>query len=260
MEFSGKTALITGAAGAIGKGVAADLARRGARIFVTDLDPDAVTEAVRELTEDGAVCEGLAANVVEESQVQAVVESAARFFRDSIDILINVAGVVGQGKVEELTVEEWDRVMAVNCKGSFLFVKYVVPYMKKNQYGKIVNFSSKSGKTGSALMSHYCAAKGAIISFTQALAYELASSNINVNCVCPGITEATGVWSNVSSGYVREMDMPMDQIVKKFTSKVPLGRLAKIEDVVAVTNFLASSGADYMTGQAINITGGREMH
>jgi NAD(P)-dependent dehydrogenase (short-subunit alcohol dehydrogenase family) len=78
--------------------------------------------------------------------------------------------------------------------------------------------------------------------------------------VCPGITESTGVWSNVSSGYIDNLKMPMDEIVKKFTAKVPLGRLAKIEDVTAVTTFLCSKGADYMTGQAINITGGREMH
>ena len=101
---------------------------------------------------------------------------------------------------------------------------------------------------------------GAIIAFTQALAYELAGDNINVNCLCPGITEATGVWSNVSSGYVKNMDLSMEEVVKTFSAKVPLKRLAKVSDIVAVTLFLASSGADYMTGQAINVTGGREMH
>ena len=90
--------------------------------------------------------------------------------------------------------------------------------------------------------------------------FELAASSINVNCICPGITQNTGVWDNVSSGYVENLQMPMEQIVEKFTAKVPLGRLAQVEDVVAVTCFLASEGADYMTGQAINVTGGREMH
>jgi NAD(P)-dependent dehydrogenase (short-subunit alcohol dehydrogenase family) len=108
-------------------------------------------------------------------------------------------------------------------------------------------------------MSHYSAAKAAIIGLTQALAFELAPA-IRVNCVCPGITENTGVWNNVSKDYVETMKLPMSDIVKKFTSKVPLGRLAHVEDVVAVTTFLASDGAAYMTGQAINITGGREMH
>ena len=109
-------------------------------------------------------------------------------------------------------------------------------------------------------MSHYCAAKGAIISFTQALAYELADYNINVNCVCPGITDNSGVWANVSAGYTVNLNMPKEEVVKKFTSKIPLKRLATVDDVASVTAFLASSGADYMTGQAINITGGREMH
>jgi NAD(P)-dependent dehydrogenase (short-subunit alcohol dehydrogenase family) len=109
-------------------------------------------------------------------------------------------------------------------------------------------------------MSHYSAAKAAIIGFTQALAYELADSGITVNCLCPGITEDTGVWDNVSAGYIRNLGKSREEVVKQFTAKVPLKRLAKIDDLVAVTLFLAGSGADYMTGQAINVTGGREMH
>ena len=94
----------------------------------------------------------------------------------------------------------------------------------------------------------------------KALAFELAADKINVNCVCPGITMATGVWSSVSAGYVKNLNMPEEEVIKKFTGKIPAGRLAEIKDVVAVTLFLSSEGADYMTGQAINITGGREMH
>jgi NAD(P)-dependent dehydrogenase (short-subunit alcohol dehydrogenase family) len=132
--------------------------------------------------------------------------------------------------------------------------------MKARKYGKIINFSSKSGKTGSAIMSAYSAAKAAIIGFTQALAYELAGDGITVNCLCPGITEDTGVWNQVSAGYMKNLKMSREEIVKQFTSKVPLKRLAKVADIVAVALFLASEGADYMTGQAINVTGGREMH
>jgi len=256
MDFNNKTALVTGAAGAIGKAVAADLAAGGAKVFITDIDQDAVDKAVKEIGQD---CIGLAADVTKSDQVKKVVAAASDAFGGRIDILVNVAGIVGQGKVEDITEEDWDKMFDVNCKGTFLFTKYVVPMMKANDYGKIVNFSSKSGKTGSAIMSHYCGAKAAIIGFTQALAYELAP-NINVNCVCPGITESTGVWDNVSSGYVKNLNLPEEEVIKKFTAKVPLARLAKIEDVSAVTTFLCSKGADYMTGQAINITGGREMH
>jgi len=260
MEFEGKTVLVTGAAGAIGKGIAADFCRRGAKAFITDIDQAAVDTVAAEISPDGATCKGLAADVTDESQVKTVVRAATDAFDGKIDVLANVAGIVAQGKVEELTVEDWDRMFAVNCKGSFLFIKYVVPLMKANGYGKIVNFSSKSGKTGSALMSHYSAAKAAIIGLTQALAYELADYGITVNCLCPGITDSTGVWKNVSAGYIENLEMPREEVVKKFTAKIPLKRLACIDDVVAVTVFLSSKGSDYMTGQAINVTGGREMH
>jgi len=260
VEFDGKTALITGAAGAIGKGIAAGFVGRGARTFITDLKQDAVDAAAKEVSAAGGFCQGLAADVTNEEQVDCVVAAAAKAFNGQIDILVNVAGIVGQGKVEDLSVEEWDRMFAVNCRGAFLFIKHVVPLMKARKSGKIINFSSKSGKTGSALMSHYSAAKAAIMGLTQALAYELADSGITVNCLCPGIVLDTGVWSHVSAGYVKNLGLPKEEIIKKFTSKVPLGRLAQIEDVVAVTLFLASKGADYMTGQAINVTGGREMH
>ena len=260
MAFEDKTVLVTGAAGAIGKGIAADFCRNGAKVFITDLREEALDAAASEITAAGGTCRAVAADGVDEEQVVAVVSTAKEAFGARVDILVNVAGIVAQGKVEDLTVEEWDRVFAVNCRGTFLFIKHVVPLMKAGGYGRIVNFSSKSGKTGSALMAHYSAAKAAIIGLTQALAYELAADGITVNCLCPGITENTGVWDNVSAGYIKNLGMGRDEVVKKFTAKVPLGRLASISDVVAVTRFLASDDAAYMTGQAVNVTGGREMH
>jgi NAD(P)-dependent dehydrogenase (short-subunit alcohol dehydrogenase family) len=258
VEFDGKVALVTGAAGSIGKGIAARLIEEGAGVFITDLDESRLDAVAVEL---GKRCRGLAADVTDAGQVERVVQAALEAFGGRIDVLISAAGTVGiGGPVETMTPENWDRVFAVNCKGTFLFVKAVVPGMKRHGGGSIVNFSSKSGKTGSALLSAYSAAKAAIIGFTQALAYELAGDRVRVNCVCPGITEATGVWSQVSADYVRSMDLPIDEVVKRFTAKVPLGRLARVEDVVNVACFLASDRADYMTGQAINITGGREMH
>lgn len=131
--------------------------------------------------------------------------------------------------------------------------------MKKNHGGKIINFASKSGKTGLPSWRPIARRSGVRIVLTQALAFEVAKDNINVNAVCPGITDATGVWSSVSRGYVENMKMERDAIVKKFTEKVPLGRLTDIQDVVEFVFFLTAS-ADYCTGQAFNITGGREMH
>ena len=260
LDFKGKTALVTGAAGAIGKGVAQGLAQCGARVFVTDLKQAQVDAAVAELAPAGYDAAGRAADVTDEAQVKAVVDSASERFGQQLDILVNVAGVAGQKPIEEITEKEWDFVFAVNCKGTFFFIKHATPLMKARKSGKIVNFASKSGKTGSALCSHYSAAKGAIITLTQSLAFEFAKDGIHVNCVCPGITDHTGVWNFMSANYIDNLKQERAQVVKQFTAKVPLGRLASIEDVVDVTVFLCSSGADYMTGQAVNITGGREMH
>ncbi len=258
MEFEDKVALVTGAAGSIGRGLAQRFCELGAKVFITDLDQAKLDEICGEL---GGGCKGLAADVTDHEQVKKVVKAAAEAFGGGIGVLVNVAGTVGEGgKVEQITEDNWDMVFAVNVKGTFLFIKEVVGIMKACGGGSIVNFSSKSGKTGSALMSPYSAAKAAIIGLTQALAFELAGDGIRVNCVCPGITEATGVWDKVSSDYIKSMNLSMDQIVEKFTAKVPLGRLAHVEDVVNLTCFLASGRADYMTGQAINVTGGREMH
>lgn len=258
VEFENQVALVTGAAGSIGKGIAGRLVDEGAKVFITDLKQESLDAICAEL---GEACRGLAADVTNHGQVKKVVEAATAAFGGRIDVLVNVAGTVGDGgKIENIEEGNWDFVFDVNCKGTFLFIKEVVPIMKRNGGGSIVNFSSKSGKTGSALMAPYSAAKAAIIGLTQALAFELAGDRIRVNCVCPGITEATGVWSNVSSDYVKTMNLPIEEVVKKFTAKVPLGRLARIDDVVNMTCYLASARADYMTGQAINITGGREMH
>ena len=258
MEFSNQTALVTGASGSIGKEIARRIIEEGGRVFITDLDQAKLDAVAAEL---GANCKALAADCTKADQVAAAVQKCQQVFGQNVDVLVNVAGITGQGgKIEDIAVETWDLVFAVNCRGTFLFIKEVMPIMKAQGRGAIVNFSSKSGKTGSALMSAYSSAKGAIIALTQALAFEVAKHNIRVNCVCPGVTDGTAMWDGVSADYVNNMKMPREEIIKVFTAKIPLARLAAIKDVVEVVCFLASERASYMTGQAINITGGREMH
>lgn len=252
-----KIVMITGAAGSIGEAISKEYVKEGAKVFITDMDKDKLSKIKNDI---GANCAFKEANITKKDEVKAVFDACKSAYGERVDILVNVAGIIGNKAIEDITEEEWDKQFAVNCKGTFFFVQMAVPMMKKNKFGKIINFSSKSGKTGSALMSHYCAAKGAIISFTQALAYELAGDGINVNCICPGIVDNSGVWSNVSAGYMENLKISKEELTKNMVSKIPLKRLAKIEDIVAVTLFLSSKGSDYMTGQAVNVTGGREMH
>jgi len=173
--------------------------------------------------------------------------------------LANVAGAVDQQPFEEITPERLDRMHRINVNGSVWCAQAAIRTMRKQHDGRIINFSSKSGKTGSAIMAAYSGAKGAIISITHAMAFEFAKDNIKVNCLCPGIVENSGVWGEVSKGYVQNLKMEEAAVVKQFTAKVPLGRLCRIEDVTAFVKFLTVDG-DYCTGQAFNVTGGREMH
>ena len=173
--------------------------------------------------------------------------------------LANIAGAVDQQDIHTMTPDRIDRMMQINFNGSVYCIQGALATMKDLGDGRIINFSSKSGKTGSALMGAYSGAKGAIISLTHALAFELADANIKVNCLCPGIVDDTGVWSSVSRGYVENMKMERDQIVEKFTAKIPLKRLCAIDDIVAWCGFLTRHG-DYKTGQAFNVSGGREVH
>lgn len=255
--IQGKVCVVTGAAKSIGFAIAQKYAEQGAKVVLIDIDP-LVLESAKSLSDKGYAAKGYILNITDRDAV-------LKCFADIVDTmgdiyaLVNNAGVVDTRPFEENDEAILDKMFKVNVYGTTYCIQGALPSMKKNHGGKIINFASKSGKTGSALMAPYSAAKGAVIVLTQALAFEVAKDNINVNAVCPGITDATGVWSSVSKGYVENMKMERDAIVKKFTEKVPLGRLTDIQDVVDFVFFLTAS-ADYCTGQAFNITGGREMH
>ena len=256
-KITDRVCVVTGAAKSIGFGVAQRYCEDGAKVALIDINP-AVLESAKQLRDQGYTALGYVLDITDKEAVDAVFAEIRREL-GSIYALANVAGVVSQHPIEEVTLEEWDRMMRVNVYGAFFCIQEALPDMKEAKQGKIINFSSKSGKTGSALMVPYSSAKGAIIAMTQAIAYEIAPFNINCNCLCPGITDDTGVWSAVSAGYIHNLHMPREQVVDKFTAKIPLKRLTSIEDVVDFVEFLTVSG-DYCTGQAFNISGGREMH
>ncbi|MEK6647139.1 MAG: SDR family NAD(P)-dependent oxidoreductase [Candidatus Firestonebacteria bacterium] len=257
-RFRNKCAIITGAGGSMGMKIAKDLMKEGAKIFCTDSNISNLNKLKHSVhNKNNCIIE--VADVTKLTQVKNVVGFAIKKF-GKVDILINTAGIVGQKNIEEITEAELDCMFNVNVKGTFFFIQQVISCMKKQKYGRIINFSSKSGKTGSALMSHYSATKAAIIGLTQALAYEFAPYKITVNAICPGITSNTNMWNSVNTAYAKNLKMNNSQVLEKFTEKIPLKRLATLEDISAVTLFLASDDSSYMTGQALNVDGGREMH
>jgi NAD(P)-dependent dehydrogenase (short-subunit alcohol dehydrogenase family) len=257
-DLAGAVCAVTGAAQSIGLGIAEAFCREGAKVALLDINGDeAARQAERLCAEEGAA----RAYALDVSDQAAVRECFARIAADlgAVTVLVNNAGIVGQKPFEEITPEEMDRMMRVNVHGTLDCCQAAAEGMKTAGHGRIINVSSKSGKTGSALMAHYSAAKGAVIAMTHAMAFELAPFGITVNCLCPGITGDTGVWDHVSAAYTRNLGFSKEEVVKKFTAKIPLGRLTHIRDVVNFAVFLATR-ADYCTGQAFNITGGREVH
>jgi NAD(P)-dependent dehydrogenase (short-subunit alcohol dehydrogenase family) len=257
VDLKGKTCVVTGAAKSIGLAVAEMYAGLGARVALIDIDPRAKAEAER-LAKAGAAARGYVVDITDRAAVFACFDDIAKTL-GPVFALANVAGAVDQQPFEEITPERLDRMNRININGTVWCSQAALATMKALKDGRIINFSSKSGKTGSALMAAYSGAKGAIIAITHAMAFEMAKLGIKVNCLCPGIVEATGVWGSVSKGYVENLKMDEQAVVKQFTSKVPLARLARIDDIVAFVEFLTVHG-DYCTGQAFNVTGGREMH
>jgi len=257
-SLTGRVCIVTGAAASIGLGIAEAYARAGAKVALVDRDEEGVRAASTALKQEGWAAEGFTLDVGDR---ESAFEVMGRI-NDKLGTpyaLVNAAGIVDQRPFTEITQEQMDRMMRVNVHGTLYCIQAVAALMKEQQEGRIINFSSKSGKTGSALMAHYSAAKGAVIALTQAIALELAPLNIKVNCLCPGIVDATGVWDQVSARYKDNLNLSMEEVKEQFRAKIPLNRLARIQDIVEFVLFLTESG-DYCTGQALNISGGREMH
>ncbi|NPV53482.1 MAG: sorbitol-6-phosphate dehydrogenase [Firmicutes bacterium] len=253
-----KIALVTGAGQGIGRGLALRLAREGCHVVVADLNEATASTVVEEIRALDRRAIAVKVDVGDAAQVAAMVDRAVAEF-GRIDILVSNAGILKSFPITDFPEEAWDAIIRVNLKGNFLCMREVAKQMIKQRSGKIISMSSKSGKKGSLWNAGYCASKFGIIGLVQSVALDLAPFGINVNAVCPGNVFETPLWDQLDVEYSRKLGIPPEKVREKYIEKVPLGRGCTIEDVANVVVFLASKESDYMTGQAINVTGGQEM-
>lgn len=249
MKFAGKVAIVTGAGRGIGRGIALGLAREGAKIAVIDLDANNAESVAKEIDQLGGKAMAAPADITSSTQVNEMVSKTINKF-GRIDILVNN---VGWNKVQPFingTEDFWDKVIAINLKGPIICCRAVIDNMIKNNYGKIINISSDSGRVGSTGESVYSAAKGGVIAFTKTLAREMSRYKINVNSISPGPSD-TPFFAQVSA------DNP--KLVESLKKSIPWRRLGVPEDIANAVVFLASDDADYITGQTLSVSGGLTM-
>jgi 3-oxoacyl-[acyl-carrier protein] reductase len=241
-----KVAIVTGAGQGIGRGIALKLAEKGADVVVSDINVETATQTAEEVETWGHRALALETDVSKRDEVEEMVAATLEEF-GKVDILINNAGIARSGTLLKISNEAWDEVLAVNLKGIFHTTQAVAAHMMDARYGKIVNISSIYGRTGTIGDSNYAASKAGIIGFTKSTARELARYNINVNAILPGM---------VDTPLLRGIP---DQYLQPMIKEIPLRRLATPEDIGNVAAFLTSSEASYITGAAIEVTGGWRM-
>jgi sorbitol-6-phosphate 2-dehydrogenase len=255
-----RVAIVTGAAQGLGEAIARRLAAEGAHVVVADLNEAGARKVARSIQrEHGHRAIAVRCDVTNEDDVAAMVKAALDAF-GRLDILVSNAGILISGDITEFPAEDWRKVMEVNLVGYFLCAREAARVMRQQRSGVIIQINSKSGKKGSFRNSAYAASKFGAIGLTQSLALELAPEGIRVNAVCPGNLLDSPLWvDSLYEQYAKRWNMTPEEVRRKYEEQVPLGRGCTYEDVCNVVVFLASDEASYMTGQAINVTGGQEM-
>ena len=243
LDLKGRTALVTGASGGIGAATARALARQGARVAISGTRTEVLEQLKAELGGDTVV---LTANLADPAAVENLAKQAESAL-GQVDILVNNAGLTRDGLVLRMKDEDWNAVLDVNLTAGFRLARAVLRGMMKRRWGRIIGITSIVGVTGNAGQVNYAASKAGMIGMTKALAAEVASRNITVNCVAPGFI-ATAM-----------TDVLPDEQKQKLTAGIPAGRLGTSEDVAAGVVYLASDEAAYVTGQTLHINGGMAM-
>jgi sorbitol-6-phosphate 2-dehydrogenase len=255
-----RVALITGGAQGLGQAICWRLAQEGCHVAVADLNEEKACQTAAAITDRRAI--GIKVDVTKEDQVSAMVDRTVKEF-GRLDILVANAGILIAEELTEFPAEKWLAVLNVNLYGYFLSAKHAARVMKSQNKGAIIEINSKSGKKGSFKNSAYAASKFGGIGLTQSIALDLADYNVRVNAICPGNLLDSPLWNegpnSLFKQYARKWDITEEEVRKKYIDQVPMKRGCTYEDVCNVVVFLASDQSSYMTGQAINVTGGQEM-
>jgi len=246
MLFEGRVSIVTGASQGIGETIASELAREGARIVLVDIQKDKLEAVARRIRESGGTAVCHEANVSRLEDATRVVESVLQDL-GRVDHLVNNAGITRDNLLLRMKEEEWDAVIGVNLKGCWNFSKAVIKSMVAGRYGRIVNIASVVGLAGNPGQANYAASKAGVMGFSRALAREVASRGITVNCVAPGYI-ATAM-----------TDKLPEEVKKAFMDSIPVKRFGLPKEVAFAVKFLLSEEAAYITGQVINVNGGMYM-
>ena len=255
MKLENKVAIITGGGRGIGRCIALTFAQNGAHVVIGDIQPNMAQKVVEDITALGRKSLAYKVDVTRSDQVRAMVDGTIKEM-GKINILVNNAGIITRQLVNDMNEAMWDKIMAVNLKGTFICSKAVIPNMILQKEGRIINIASIAGKHGAIGLSAYSASKFGVIGFTQSLALELAKYNITVNAICPGIIE-TYMWTDVLTPWVaNQRQLSIEEAWRTTVNTIPLRRPQQPDDIGSMALFLASDGAINITGQALNVCGG----
>jgi sorbitol-6-phosphate 2-dehydrogenase len=255
-----KIALVTGGAQGLGAAICKRLAQEGSHVVVADLNYEGAEQTAKEITAElDRISFAVKVDVTNEDQVTAMVDQTVGAF-GKLDILVSNAGVLVAEAITDFPAEKWRFVMNVNLFGYFMVAKHAARVMIPQKSGAIIQINSKSGKKGSYKNSAYAASKFGGIGLTQSLALELAEHNIRVNSICPGNLLDSPLWTDsLYAQYAKKWGITEEEVRQRYIDQVPMKRGCTYTDVTNVLVFLASDQASYMTGQAINVTGGQQM-